>query len=139
MRQDTGCGSQHWVGKICCFWDYGVGSTDLFCCVRWMCQPEFTLVKAAPHPAEIFATDQFCHDVNVNTLEWDSQTGSVARLRICHLTSPAKFDETGKKRRKRTWFIVNKGFERMRLVLSHSCARSCWRRDVLSRVCRGSF
>lgn len=61
--EETGQGSQHWVGKICCFWQRDRG--ELLCCVRWMCQPEFTVVRTAAHPSEIYATDQYCHDVNI--------------------------------------------------------------------------
>ncbi len=62
--EDTGRGSQHWIGKICYFWQ-SRASDELFCCVRWMCQPEFTVVRTAAHPAEIFATEQYCHDVSI--------------------------------------------------------------------------
>lgn len=72
--------SQHWIGKICCFWDNGDG--EYYCSVRWMVQPDFTVVKkgsvvlfclvlfdsfsiSRSHPAEIYASIQYCHDCNI--------------------------------------------------------------------------
>ncbi len=91
--EDVTNGSQHWIGKICYFWESGASDSDLFCCVRWMCQPCFTPLRTMRNPSEIFSTDQFCHDVNVNTIEWDSKKGTIAKLQVQHFANANEAEE----------------------------------------------
>ncbi len=90
---DSGNGSQHWIGKICYFWECDETPEELYCCVRWMCQPCFTPLRSMRNPSEIFSTDQFCHDVNICTIEWNSKRGAIATVQVQYFADPLVAEE----------------------------------------------